>query len=743
MRTTMLATMCAIGAVSSFMPVAAQAQAGGPSAELEEILVTARRREENIQVVPVAITAFSDEALRARRIESLEDLQHFVPSLSTYSAHRDAAIYSIRGQGGFAPGGTASVVAYANEVPSTASGPGLYYDLQSLQVLKGPQGTLFGRNTTGGAILFQSKRPTEDLEGHVQGTLGNYKDREIEAVLNVPVVAGKALLRVAGTRQVRGGVTRNTGMPGRPNGLDLDNRDLWAGRVSVTLKPSEDFKTDIIADYFYSNNHNTAYILSAVNPALSVPLLFPSIFQLLAQQQALGARTQIPLANDTFLKTERWGITDISEWTISETLTFRNIIAWRYEGFQRNSDNDGTALRIFELGNHFGPLKTHQFTEEPQLQAKLFDSRLTAVVGAFYLRTPKEDFSTEDRFTFNRPIRFSQQVAERTKSLYAQGTYDLARVATGLRFTAGFRYTWDERYAASRSLTAGACTSVGADALCTLQGSGKFRGATWTFGLDYQVTPGSMVYVQTRRGYRSGGFNVQSRDVSQRKFQPEYVTDVELGLKSDWTIGGMAGRTNVATYLQKYTNIQLNNAVVQQGTPASLTQNIAKASIFGAEFEGQLKPTKDLDLTVAYAWGFPNFDRFDPSTAPSVAANYRWSNFPRHKVTVGFTYHLPLDEKIGAISVGANLAYQGQLWLSTTRDPFDSQDAYSTLNATANWNDIVGYPVDLSFFINNATNRLIKAGSFSLYNTLGLTTVLYAEPRMYGVRLRYRFGAEG
>lgn len=174
------------------------------AAVLEELVVTARRREENLQDVPISVTALSQEDLRENGVHTFNDLQHLVPSMTLATgASRNEQWVSIRGISGLSTDGQA-VVTYLNEVPlgpsanggTGGSGPGLFFDLDTVQVLKGPQGTLFGRNAVGGAILYQSKRPTENFEGYLEGTYGNYNNRELQGALNVPI-SEQLLVRVA------------------------------------------------------------------------------------------------------------------------------------------------------------------------------------------------------------------------------------------------------------------------------------------------------------------------------------------------------------------------------------------------------------------------------------------------------------------------------------------------------------------------------------------------------------------
>src|ERR1700761_6461648 len=259
-----LALACTASLFSLGQPTPAFAQADQPSASsgnLEEIVVTARRKEEKLQSVPVAITAFTPALLEEKHIESASDLAHHVPGLASSQETRDEQVFYLRGQGpNGGQGGAPGVVTYFSEVPFYASGPGIYFDLDNLQVLRGPQGTLFGRNTTGGAVLFEPKHPTNNFEGYVQLTLGDYNRQGVEAAVNIPIIADTLLVRVAGSRETRDGYTKDIG-----TNQDLDNRDYWAGRIGVTWRPTDDFENYLVYDTLYNHTNGTGLKLQNVN----------------------------------------------------------------------------------------------------------------------------------------------------------------------------------------------------------------------------------------------------------------------------------------------------------------------------------------------------------------------------------------------------------------------------------------------------------------------------------------------
>src|ERR1700722_8940311 len=345
-----LALACTASLFSLTQPTPALAQADQPSAansgNLEEIVVTARRKEEKLQTVPVAVTAFTPAALAENHIESASDLQHFVPGLLSSQETRDEQVFYLRGQGpNGGQGGAPGVVTYFAEVPFYASGPGIYFDLDNLQVLRGPQGTLFGRNTTGGAVLFEPKRPTDKFEGYFQESLGDYNLHEEQGALNVPIVADKLLVRGAFDIDQRDGFPRDV-----TTGKDLDNRDYWSFRLGVTWRPTDNFENYLVYDSLYSHTNGTGIELQAINPNPGTtftevfgPLAGPAA---LAEQAAIGPRAvqTTPGVPGGLDKTYSFGITDIAKYDLSEDVTLKNIFGYRELKNLVRYDAAGTAV---------------------------------------------------------------------------------------------------------------------------------------------------------------------------------------------------------------------------------------------------------------------------------------------------------------------------------------------------------------------------------------------------------------
>lgn len=742
------------------LPVAALAQPAAPQSEtahaLEEVVVTARRREERLQDVPIAITVKSQDDLTQQNIQSIVDLQYSVPSLTMYGPFRNTPIVSIRGQGGFAPGGIPAVVMYLNEIPLATSaqagsqggalgGNGLFYDLESVQVLKGPQGTLFGRNTTGGAILVQSRRPDDAFGGQVTATAGNFDNREIDAALNVPL-ASTAALRLAINGQDREGFTEVQATPSDPGGTDLDDANHFSARASLQFSLGSSFDNVLIADFMRSRTNGTSSILKAVssNPQLPSNLFFPGAADLVAQQEALGIRDQLPLGIDMRSRFKRWSVTDIATLELSDTLTLKNIASYSYSRYAQTNDGDGTVFPIFEpIADQDVPYVTRQYTEELQLQGSSFDNLLDWTAGLFYLEQPEEDdFTLHTNRVLGRDRHVGFKQYERSSALFLQGDLDLSMLAEGLSFTGGVRYTWEKLGRSNRDARAdGSCTSPFAGSDCIQSDAESFEAPTWTVGFNYQPEPDSLLYIASRRGFRSGGFNLAGDVLPEEQvYDQEYVTDIEIGGKTQWYFDDAVLSANLALYRQYYSDIHLSQTSVSAitGGPLTVTKNAGKAEIDGIEFEGALSLGGGLELTTHFAYIDYDFKRLNSSVVLPVLV----TNIPQYKYGIGVNYELALARDLGQLAFSMNWNWQDDVFLAAIDDPYSLQEDYGLLSLASSWRDVAGKPIDLSVFVTNVTDEDYAIGGLPFTNSLGFATHAYGAPRMWGIRLGYRFGAD-
>ncbi len=717
------------------VPEQAQQAAG-----IDDIVVTARRREESLQDVPVAITAISAQTLEQMGVRSTDDLQKAVPGVNISGQRRDDASFYIRGQGpgifSFGQRNFTSVATYFAEVPALVSGPGVFFDLGAVQILKGPQGTLFGRNTTGGAVLFEPQRPTQQIEGYVQLSAGNYAYRELEAVMNLPVVPDLLSIRLAGNVAKRRGFTTSV-----LTGQHLDGRDYQAYRASILFTPAAGLENLTIVDGRTKDQSGTSAIIRQVDPNTATGAL---IAPYLAQQQALGVRkTLLPIA--LYDRQSGFGVTNKTTWEMSDVITLKNIISFRRNRVNQASDFDGTPVNTFLIQNvpasRDWQIGQEQFTEEFQVQGKVRSIGLDYILG-YYHELTKPGFPQEVRQSLfgNVSVR-SLGYRDQSDALFAHAELGLT---DQLQLSGGFRYTWDKR-AASIGVynTAGVCTQrvpTGTGPItCPFEASGKFRAPSYDATIQYKPMDRVLTYLSYRRGYKSGGLNLPSPAPAFTTFKPEHVDSFEIGLKADWDIG-VPLRTNLSAFVDKYKDIQISQPVVIPNVAiTSLVQNAGKATNKGFELEGTVRPLDSLTIN-----GFVSYlDAHSDVTVPGTAAiKGRQTAFqPKWKYGVNGKLDLPVSDAFGTVSLSADYSWQGKVNTNETNTAFrTSYASHGLLGARAEVKDVAGTGIDLAVFGTNLTNKTYILGGFPLVSSLGFESAYYGEPRMYGMSARIRFG---
>jgi iron complex outermembrane recepter protein len=758
----LMVTACFLGPIA---PSAwGQQASGGEGATLDEVIVTARRRDESLQQVPIAITAIDQDALQRQGVNTLTDLQQLVPSayVTGYAHGSTQQFLSIRGQsesglntGGGAGGGPA-VVGYLSEVPVPMSGPGLYYDLQSVDVLKGPQGTLFGRNTTGGAVLFEPQRPDlGKMTGYGQLLAGDYGRVQSEGAINMPLIDGMLAIRIAGQMESREGYTRDVN-----TGVEYDNRHFQAARIGILFQP-----TDAVEDYFIGNylavkEHGPGAELIAANPAVSAA--GASILTYLAAQQARGVRA-------TALDTPEldqgifYNLINKTSIKLNDDIRLRNIVSYSGQRIRRDDDEDGTTLVLLDsLGPAPGTwqVDTTTTTEELQLQGNSGSSALNWQTGIYY-----EDDSTPNpaKQSFTQqvvllPFYFNTtdtNLGGTTTGLYGQGSYKLNSLLDGLSFTAGYRYTWDrlhEGYSQTLSATrlsepGDFCLSINGGLLypnCTVYAAAKHSGDSYTVGFDYQANAATLLYLVSRQGYKSGGFNIVAAtvgDISSPAFsyKPETVRDVEVGVKSEWSVGNMHGRTNIAFYNSWYLNAQVNTSELIDNEQEAVTQNAARATIRGLEIENTLQPTSSTELSLNYSYMDAFYTRYvTPLGQDLTGLPYAYA--PKNKASASARMRLPIPSSIGEVWLGGNFSYQDRVFAGFSAvTPGSYVPSYGLLGLRGDWEKINGSGLTASVFVTNLADKVYRVANEDLFTTIGTSTTTYGEPRMYGVTLKFQF----
>jgi iron complex outermembrane recepter protein len=797
-----------------------------------DIIVTARRVEERLQDVPISISVLSQDTLARNNISNPKDIAALTPGLQVNNRFgSDATNFSIRGftqeQRTTATVGVyfADVVAPRGSGSSfggEGSAPGTLFDLENIQVLKGPQGTLQGRNATGGAVLIVPKKPTGDFEGYLEGSLGDYDLIGLQGVVNLPV-AETVRLRLGFDHMQRDGFLRNIGNfgDGRFGNKGMGNVHYYGLRASLVIDVTPDIENYTIGYYSKSKSNGVLPTMIRCFPGASaggVPFGDLACDQL-ARENQFDPWTVSNRFPDHHSTTEQWQVVNTTTWQAADSLTVKNIIAYaEFRGsqfldvfgnyFVQPGVPAGTETRpgqvtgfAFSASNPYTDLVNAQstFVEEFRLNGHAFDERLIWQ-GGVYAEISKplgfsgtqsstisgcDDIAVRDceqipGFSIGRPQLQLGATKFTGYAVYGQASYN---ITDQLKFTAGLRYTWDKVTARYRGVNFNVATpavfgctnvigtgiSLGTNfpvagneddlfSVCEERLRKSSSAPTWTVGLDYKPIEDILLYAKWSRGYRQGGLALFGPDTTQA-FDEEKVDAYEVGAKTSWR-GAVPGSFNIAAYYNDFTDQQLllgvldllpNPPGVPPGNPNAAVVNAGKSRLYGFEAELNVEPFEGFRFHAAYAYLNTKIQEFIPPTFPpsspydtavSPVLGGVIPNSQPHKVILAADYTLPLPEVIGEVSFGGTFVYTAAYQAVNDATPgtgFGRVPSTSVLNLNVNWEAIGGMPVDASFFITNVTNEVVFLNANDSSNR-GFITSLLGEPRMWGVRLKYRFG---
>ncbi|WP_309611596.1 TonB-dependent receptor plug domain-containing protein [Sphingomonas sp.] len=767
-------------------------EASKPVAQ-EEIIVTAQRRSETLERTPVAVSVLSGALLQRQAIATEADLQVATPGLTIRAGQNSNQLnYALRGQSLDAFSDTRpGVLPYFNEIQLDGVGGGssAFYDLQSVQVLKGPQGTLFGRNSTGGAVLFTSTKPTRKFGGYISGRLGNYKLRQVEGALNLPVVSDTVLFRVAGFYEKRDGYQLNLF-----NNKRVGDVDRYGLRGSLHIGLSNSISNDLVVDYLHSDGNSLGGLINSLEPTGLVPLIALTNFgnqaqynflinaftggaagcnattnncaaayaaahptldpggiaSYLATQQARGPY-KIESDGPSKYKGRNIIISNITSIDVGSDTKLRNIFGYTYLKNGIAGDIDGTPYGIDDNGNGGKNDNTRQYSEELQLVGKALGGRLNFVVGGFYSHETNENLTTSLLLQF--PPLTSTTVYNKltTRGMYAgygQGTYDLSEAigVQGLGITVGARYTHEKIKFDVLPADTAYLAPPAQLATYDFHQQKSFGNVSWTLGLQEQVNPNLLIYVASRRSYKNGGYNGIQNPVpglgptGGNGYGLETLTDAEVGLKYRGRIGGIPTNFNIAVYQDWIKDGQRVAYTLLGSTPAAVTVNIPRSKVSGVEFDGSIRPASW--LTLGGAVNYTNA-RFTDSLvsigggAPVLFGTY--PDTPKWSGSVFGEVNVPIHNSITA-SLRSDVYSQSLFWFASTgnRSPGAHVDGYTLVNFRLGVEDsAAGWAV--SAHLKNAFNRVYYAGGIATGELFQFNTVVPGSPRTFFVDARFKF----
>ena len=785
-------SLLAVAIASATLAPDTLAQQGAGAGVLEEIIVTARRTEESLQQTPVAVTALSADAMEIAQIVDVSGLERAAPNLTVSTgapATPGFANFTMRGQ--------------TNMNANTASDPavGLYVDgvyiarsagslldlddVERVEVLRGPQGTLFGRSTIGGAVNIITQAPKDTFEGRVTAEVGNYSRRSVGGMLNLPLVDEQLAARVVYKYLDHDGYGENKLLDRELN--DMEDNHFIRGQLKYTA-PSGNWDLTLSGDYNEFTDSGQVMALAGVNsiaPFAAIPGLVNSL-RAIAQTSSTWhdnyGQDQTNVYPDFYAHQafEQFGYSahlnvDLGAGHMEYNTAYREL-----DTFGSN-DLDGTPVSILWSLTSY---QQDQISQEFKFSGEVGDA-FSWVGGVYYFEETGTESSIAQAFgVFGAPVfQNLGDIESSSKAIYGQVYYNFTE---DLRLVAGYRKTWDERIAVIKNvnplLPAPVCTILPAQrddgVTCKQTRDVKFDYPAWLIGLDYQVTDNIFLYANASAASMSGGWNL--RLGAAPAFEPEDNRAMEVGIKADWLDSRL--RTNLAVFRSQPENVQrVINTVVDVGLGPQSTafvQNAGDAEIKGFELEITALPWDGFTLTAAVGYTDAKYDTYTelqrvnapttlvgctpapagPGVPPGAAdclvdrSGETYAATPEWTYSLGATQRLPTG--LGELTLHANYSFIDEQEFSpstpASQQPAAVKNAYAEARRfnTMNERNIVNANVKLdildsgfsvSLWGRNLTDEQYVSRAQDFYTGLGVAVNFVGDPRTYGMTVNYNF----
>lgn len=703
--------------VTLLAALTASAFAAERKAVLEEVIVTAQKKEESLQDTPISLNSFNSAALEAKGINNLEDLRSNVPNLQITPHPNSAgtARIFIRGIGNNDDQITQdpSVAVYLDGV-YLARSQGLVMDVadvERIEVLRGPQGTLYGRNATGGAINTVTARPdTEVLEFSQVFSGGSRNLQRSKTSLNLPI-NDRLALRLAYLAMEQDGFVENLG-------TDIDNfgdRDRSAWRADLLWLANDALELRYSADRSVIDD----------SPAYVVPVaLHPEQAE---RPHAGDPAVRNVLANEIISSGHSLSL----EWTLSDYTTLRSITAFRELDHFQNQDFGTGVFGPFALFKNQRETDQQQWSQELQLLGDLPAAGISYIAGLYLF---DEEADSQSVTLTPRDARTSNEsIDNQALAVFGQGTWTPDTLDSRLHLTLGARWSKDERRASLGKTTAPANASDG-------QSTGKISftdfspSAVAAFDLSDDVN----VYAKLVRGYKTGGFNTRASSFESfdRGFDEETLLSFELGIKSQFWDNRL--RLNAAAFRSDYDDIQINVQSDPNDPSRTDVLNAGKASVDGAEMELTIVPLPGLEVVAKYAYLDGDYDEIKEADGDDIADQFRYPNAPQHSYSLDLEYLLP-PLPVGDLSVRAGYTWQDEKYTSSTIDTGRFiVDNYGLLNARIALSNI---PLPAGSLSIAAWGKNLEDKEYYIahFDLRVISAAMFGEPRSYGFDLRYDF----
>lgn len=746
--------------------IAAAADTGGT--QIAEVIVTAQKRGESVQKVPIAITALSAETLTQRGVRNGLDLTRSVPGLQINNLFQSSnPTIFLRGVGvnDYNAASSGAVGVTVDDVFLNSSVGQLFavFDVDRVEVLKGPQGTLYGRNTTGGVINYATKRPSFTSEATASATVGRFDQLFFDAAGGGALVEDRLAARASGTVKRRDGWGTNV-----QDGRDINAMETYAGRLQFLLAPGANLEIENKIEGGESKSSALGHqSLGTFNVAAGRPCTGAEILaRTLCANPISGyvANRDIDRYNtnvrDNYEKLSNFADRLSVIWD-GDAVSLTSITAYVYNKRDLNQDIEYSPFAVAEL-----PVwveKSNQFSQELRL-ASDGEGALRWVAGLYYLEeklssvtnlSALREFNpdpTQPYFDpFNSILTVERVFSQRTtsKAIFAQADYE---ITDQLTLTAGLRATDDEKdlsfityggpvNAASntrarlRDRLVGFVDSEPNNA--TIEAASRtvttLEKPTWRLALAYQATPTVNAYTSYSRGVRAGGYNTAAlfNGIEFNSVDSESIDAFEAGLKTD--LFDRTVRLNASSFYYDYLNLQVFSLEPNPagGVPLQRLQN-ADAEIYGAELELEARPMRGVDLNLGAAYVHATYTDFIDPIRGNFEGN-RLDKTPSVQLTGGAAYSIDVSADWSA-RVGADFSYQSKVFFSALNAAPMTSDSHGEVNLNLGLSHRSG--VDLSLFVRNVGDERYLTDMNDL-SSLGFFFPVFNEPRTYGLTVRW------
>jgi iron complex outermembrane receptor protein len=763
MNRSIAAAIALMGSTMGSAHAQTQAAEGAVASDKTDVVVvTARRREETLQDVPVSVTAFNADQLSKQGIPDITALALALPNTTLKSSRATNSTLTafIRGVGQQDPlaGFEAGVGIYLDDIylarPQGAVAD--IYDIERIEVLRGPQGTLYGRNTIGGAVKYVTRKLAPKTDVRLRGTIGTYGQREGVITASTPLAE---TLRIGGSigKFDRDGFGTNL-----TNGQPNYDKDVLAMRLSAEYNPTEKLFIRVSGDATRDDSHPRNGHRLTVGRTSGAPIL-ENVYDTRANlNTALGHKQQV----------KAHGLAAIVEYTVSDTLMLKSVTASRQDTSYAPIDFDSLAVTDFHVPALY---RNKQFSQE--FQATYTGDKVQGVAGVYYIDA--NAFNIFDTI-INTPLptgpfgtsTFTKgDIDTKAWAVFADGSY---KMSDRLSVSAGGRYTVDKREAAilrqnylglngSPALGNPAAVPFGAAQTDFTHGELVREDKKFTpkVGLAFKASEAHNIYASWARGFKGGGFDPRmnftgtriSLATAKAGYRPETIDTLELGLKSAYNGGRIL--TNIALFDSKYKDVQIPGSVAIDTNGdgiddsfAGLVTNAGKAKIKGIELEASARLTNNFTVSGMYSHIDAKYTEFMISQVVggvprlvNVASQRYFQNTPKNSANLRANYDIPMTMmgNAGKVSLSASASYKDKVYQFETVSLLD-QESYTLYDASILWTS-ANNKIRAGLHGKNLGNEHYKTGGY-LFPTLGYEgtlTAFYGNPRTVSATVEYRF----